>query len=250
MSVIVPTVEVEPPPEALLVDDHRHREVLDRVRLGLRIPRQEAPDEHAEVLVELPLGLGRDRVEHDRRLPGARDAGEDRDLALRDAERHVLEVVLAGAADLDVLGHWSLPSLRARAIGRGAGNGIDGRPAAFSSVRPSGVPLPIELLEQRELQARRTLEPRVQRPPGRLRGRGDERGARRQRRAPWQPRHRAPGARPGCDPRRAGRPPPRRRNSAWGGSASSSVARPASRIVTRAPGEVNAAISAMPSTSR
>ena len=76
-----------------------------RVRVGLRVARQEAPDEQAEVLVQLALGLGRDRVEHDRRLARPGHAREDRDLALGDAQRDVLEVVLAGASDLDVLRH-------------------------------------------------------------------------------------------------------------------------------------------------
>ena len=110
MSVIVPTVEVEPPPSrfwstmiAMLSSS-----IASAPRLW--IARQEAADEN-EVLVQLALRLGRDRVEHDRRLAGARHAGEDRDLAA-DAQRDVLEIVLAGAAKLDVLGRglW-LPNL-------------------------------------------------------------------------------------------------------------------------------------------
>src|SRR5688572_33353256 len=93
--------------ESLLVDDHRHAEVLDGVRFGLGVAREERANKEAEVLVKLALRLRRDRVEHDRRLSGARHAGEDRDHPFGDPQGYVLEVVLAGPADLDVLGHRS-----------------------------------------------------------------------------------------------------------------------------------------------
>jgi hypothetical protein len=48
-------------------------------------------------------------VEDDRRLSGARDPGEDRDFAFRNAQRDVFEVVFAPAADLDELGRAILP---------------------------------------------------------------------------------------------------------------------------------------------
>jgi hypothetical protein len=91
--------------EPLLVHDHRHAQVLDGVGLRRRVPRQEAADEQAEVLVELPLRFRGDRVEHDGRFSGARDACEDRDLPLGDANRDVLQVVLARAADVDEFVH-------------------------------------------------------------------------------------------------------------------------------------------------
>ena len=91
--------------EPFLVHDHRHAQVLDGVGLRRRIPRQEAADEQAEVLVELPLCFRRDGIEHDGRFSGARDAGEDRDLPLGDAKGDVLEVVLARAADVDEFVH-------------------------------------------------------------------------------------------------------------------------------------------------
>jgi hypothetical protein len=43
--------------EPLLVDDHRHGEVFDRVGGGLRVLGQEVADEQREVLVDLALGL-------------------------------------------------------------------------------------------------------------------------------------------------------------------------------------------------
>ena len=49
--------------------------------------------------------LRRDGVEHDGGFPRTRDAGEDRDLPLWDAQRDVLQVVLARAADVDELVH-------------------------------------------------------------------------------------------------------------------------------------------------
>ncbi len=53
------------PAEAFLVDDDGHAQVLDRIGVRLRVARQEVPDEEAEVLEQLALRLGRDRVEHD-----------------------------------------------------------------------------------------------------------------------------------------------------------------------------------------
>src|SRR5579864_1685211 len=92
--------------EPLLVDDDRHREVFNRVGVGLRVLRQEVADEQREVFVELALRFRRERVEHDRRFPRARYAGEDRELALGNLERDVFEVVFARAADGDELGHF------------------------------------------------------------------------------------------------------------------------------------------------
>ena len=95
-------------PQALLVDDDRHAQVLDRVRFRRRVARQEVADEQAEVLVQLPLRFGGDRIEDDRRLARTGHAGEDRDLPLGNPQRHVLQVVLACAADLDELVHARL----------------------------------------------------------------------------------------------------------------------------------------------
>ena len=96
--------------EPLLVHDDRHAQVLDGVRIGLGIARQEVADEQAEVLVQQSLGFGGDGVEYDGRFAGAGYAGKDRDLAFGDAQRNILQVVLARAANLDVfLGHEFSP---------------------------------------------------------------------------------------------------------------------------------------------
>jgi hypothetical protein len=58
----------------------------------------EALDERAVGLVDQPLRLRRDRVEHQRALAGAGDAGEHRQPALRDLDGDVLEVARARRA--------------------------------------------------------------------------------------------------------------------------------------------------------
>jgi hypothetical protein len=77
-------------------------EVVQRVRVGLPVTRQERLHEGGERLVDEALRLGRDRVEDERALAAPRDAGEDGDLPAGDVERDALEVVLARAADFDV----------------------------------------------------------------------------------------------------------------------------------------------------
>jgi hypothetical protein len=72
--------------EPLLVDDDRHVEIFDRVGVRLRILGEEVADEQAEVFVELPLRLCRNRVVHNRRFPRARHAREDRELPFRDLQ--------------------------------------------------------------------------------------------------------------------------------------------------------------------
>ena len=51
------------------------------------------------------LALGEDRVEGQARLAGAGQPGEDDQRVPRQVERDVLEVVLAGAADDQAVGH-------------------------------------------------------------------------------------------------------------------------------------------------
>ncbi|MNL06176.1 hypothetical protein D3C87_1268070 [compost metagenome] len=91
--------------EALLIHHDRHAEVRDGVGVRLRVARQEIPDEHAEILVELPLGFRGDRIEDDRGLARARHPREDRDLTLGNVQIDVSQVVLARAPDLDAFLH-------------------------------------------------------------------------------------------------------------------------------------------------
>jgi hypothetical protein len=85
MSVIVPIVEWDPPPSRFWSTSDRHTQVLNGIGVRLGVARQEGADEHAEILVHLPLCLGCNGIEDNRRLAGTRDAGEDRDLAFGDA---------------------------------------------------------------------------------------------------------------------------------------------------------------------
>jgi hypothetical protein len=54
---------------------------------------------------DLPLALGVDRVERQRRLARARKAGEHDEPVAGQFQRHVLEVVLPRAADHEPVGH-------------------------------------------------------------------------------------------------------------------------------------------------
>ena len=88
-------------PHPLLVDEDRGRQPFEDVDLGPRQRRHEALDERAVGLVDQPLGLGGDRVEHERALARARDAGEHRQPALRELDADVLEVVHPRAMHAD-----------------------------------------------------------------------------------------------------------------------------------------------------
>ena len=85
----------------LLVDDDRRRQPLEQVDVGPRQRRHEALHEGAVGLVDQPLRLRGDRVEHQRALARAGDAGEHRQPALRDLDADVLEVVHARAVHAD-----------------------------------------------------------------------------------------------------------------------------------------------------
>jgi hypothetical protein len=84
-----------------LVDDDRGREPFEHVDVGPRQRRHEALHERAVGLVDQPLRLGGDRVEHQGALARAGDAGEHRQPALGDLDADVLQVVLARAVHAD-----------------------------------------------------------------------------------------------------------------------------------------------------
>jgi len=86
---------------SLLVDDDRGRQPFEQVDLGPRERRHEALHEGAVGLVDQPLRLRGDRVEHQRALARAGDAGEHRQPALGDLDADVLEVVHARAVHAD-----------------------------------------------------------------------------------------------------------------------------------------------------
>ena len=78
----------------LLVDDDRRRQPFQHVDVGPGEGRHEPLDERAVGLVDHPLGLGGDRVEHERALPRARHPGEHGQPAFRQLDADVFEVVL------------------------------------------------------------------------------------------------------------------------------------------------------------
>ena len=89
----------------LLVDGDGRREALDAVHVGL----VHLPEELARVgrqrLDVAALALGVDGVEGQRRLARAREAGDDDEAVARQPQGDVLEVVLAGAGDDEIVIH-------------------------------------------------------------------------------------------------------------------------------------------------
>ena len=83
----------------LLVDRDRRREPVDRVDVGLLHHLQELPRVGGERLDVAALALGVDRVEGERRLARAGQAGDADERVARQADGDVLEVVLPGAVD-------------------------------------------------------------------------------------------------------------------------------------------------------
>ena len=86
---------------ALLVDEDRRRQPFEHVDVGPRQGGHEALHEDAVGLVDQPLGLRRDRAEHQRALARSGDAGEHRQPALRELHADVAEVVHPRAVHAD-----------------------------------------------------------------------------------------------------------------------------------------------------
>ena len=97
-------------PEALLVDDDAGGDVPDGIDRRPGELGQPAAGVRAERLDELALRLGADRVEDERRLAAAAHTGERDEPVLRNVDVDALEVVRAGASDLDG-GHRASSSL-------------------------------------------------------------------------------------------------------------------------------------------
>ena len=87
-----------------LVDDDGGGEVEDVVDVGAGELGEEAAGEGAEGFDPLALGFGVKGVEDEGGFAGAGDAGDGDELVLGDVEVEALEVVGAGAADLDEVG--------------------------------------------------------------------------------------------------------------------------------------------------
>ena len=101
----------------LLVDRDRRREALDRVHVRLLHHLEELARVGGERLDVPALALCVDRVEGERRLPGARKPGDRDQPVPRQADVDVLEVVLAGAVNDQLVRGHNRPSL-ARQVGR------------------------------------------------------------------------------------------------------------------------------------
>src|SRR5262249_56865146 len=81
------------------------REPLDGVTVGPLHLLEELPRVGRQRLDVATLPLGVQRVERERRLPRAREAGDDDEPLARDLDVDVLEIVPAGAADDDAARH-------------------------------------------------------------------------------------------------------------------------------------------------
>ena len=101
----------------LLVDRDRRREALDEVDVGLVHLAEELAGVRRQRLDVAALALGEDRVERQAGLARAGQPGEDDQRVARQVERDVLEVVLAGTPDDELVGHVRRPR-SGDAIGR------------------------------------------------------------------------------------------------------------------------------------
>ena len=89
----------------LLVDRDGRRQALDEVDVGLVHLTQELTGVRRERLDVPSLALREDRVEGEARLAGAGQPREDDEGVARQVERDVLEVVLPGTPDDELVGH-------------------------------------------------------------------------------------------------------------------------------------------------
>ena len=85
----------------LLLDRNSRRQAVDLIDVRLLHHLQELPGVGREQLHVAALALGVDRIEGERRLAGAGEAGEHHELVTRDLEVDPLEIVLAGTANAD-----------------------------------------------------------------------------------------------------------------------------------------------------
>ncbi len=87
----------------LLLDRDRRRQALDRIDVGLLHELEELPGIGRQALDIAALALGIDGVESERRLARARQPGDHHQAVARHVDVDVLEVVLARAANPDLL---------------------------------------------------------------------------------------------------------------------------------------------------
>ena len=103
----------------LLVDRDRGRQALDEVDVGLVHLAEELAGVRRQRLDVAALALGEDRVEGQAGLAGPGQAREHDQGVARKVERDVLEVVLPGTPDDELVGHWlKVPWLDREGSGR------------------------------------------------------------------------------------------------------------------------------------
>ena len=90
---------------ALLVDGHRRTETLDLVDVGLFHLPQKLARIRAQTLHVAALPLREDRIESQRGLARAGQAGDDHQLVARDVHIHVLQIMFARAAHDNLILH-------------------------------------------------------------------------------------------------------------------------------------------------
>ena len=93
----------------LLVDRHRGRQALDEVDVGLVHLAEELPRVRRQRLDVAPLALGEDRVERQRRLARAGQAGENDQRIARQVEVDASQVVLPRTLDDQAVSHPVYP---------------------------------------------------------------------------------------------------------------------------------------------
>ena len=86
----------------LLLDGYCRRQAVYVVHIGLRHAPEELAGIRTQALHIAPLTFGEQRVESQARLAAATEAGDDNQLALRQVEVDILQVIGAGAFDADV----------------------------------------------------------------------------------------------------------------------------------------------------
>ena len=119
----------------LLVDGDGRRKALDAVDVRLVHLAEELAGVGGEALHVAALALGVDGVEGERGLARAREAGDDDEAVARQPQGDVLEVVLAGAVDDEVAGHWlSVSQMCPRSVSRSR-RGVPDRVAKRTYVR-------------------------------------------------------------------------------------------------------------------
>ena len=84
-----------------LLDGHRRGQALDKIHVRLLHLAEELPGVGGQALHVAALALGKERIERQRRLAAAADAGQDHELVPWDVHVDVLEIVLARTSHAD-----------------------------------------------------------------------------------------------------------------------------------------------------